>query len=108
MDIKIGHVNEKVGKGRHTTTITTMYPLPSGGYIVDTPGIRELGLYEIEKVELDLFFTEFLPFLNQCHFKQCTHTHEPRCGIQVAVNEKHITQKRYDSYCSILSSMDMK
>ncbi len=104
-EIKIGRLSDTTQKGRHTTTISEMYRLPAGGYVVDTPGIRELGLYCLPPEELDQFFVEFEDPRLQCRFKGCTHRHEPNCGVQEAVIEGQITQLRYESYCSIFDSL---
>ncbi|MBF0286651.1 MAG: ribosome small subunit-dependent GTPase A [SAR324 cluster bacterium] len=104
-EIKIGSVSSTSHKGKHTTTISEMFPLPGGGYVVDTPGIRELGLYQLPPEELDQFFIEFETVRNQCKYKGCSHRHEPSCGIQDAVRTGHITEQRYHSYCSIYESL---
>ncbi len=103
-EINIGAVSEKSGKGRHTTRMAEMYRLPSGGFIVDTPGIREFQP-TVEPDELDLHFVEFLPYLGECRFKGCTHRHEPQCAIKEAYAEKKITEKRYKSYLTIYESL---
>lgn len=103
--IKIGQVNKKIGKGRHTTTLSEMFPLPGGGYIVDTPGIREMGLYQVSQQNLGRFFVEFEESSQKCMFKGCTHRHEPECGVKEAVDEQIITHQRYKSYCNIFESL---
>ncbi|MBF0353154.1 MAG: ribosome small subunit-dependent GTPase A [SAR324 cluster bacterium] len=107
-DIRIGNVNEKGGKGKHTTTLAEMYPLPQGsGFIVDTPGIREMGL-GISREELDQFFIEFETPRKFCGFKRCSHTHEPRCGVKEALVDGQISEQRYESYLSIFESLENK
>jgi len=102
--VRIGQVSKKSGKGLHTTIMAEMYPLPQGGYIVDTPGIREFApLVKLE--ELDKHFVEFLPFLGQCKFKGCSHRHEPDCAVKEAVTTKKITDQRYSSYCNLYDSL---
>ena len=103
-EINIGAVSEKSGKGRHTTRMAEMYRLPSGGFIVDTPGIREFQP-TVEPDKLDLHFVEFLPYLGECRFKGCTHRHEPQCAIKEAYAEEKITEKRYKSYLTIYESL---
>ncbi len=103
--ISIGKVNQTTHKGRHTTTLAEMYPLPEGGYVVDTPGIRELGLYEMEPEELGQYFVEFENIQQACHFKACTHIHEPKCEVKKAVEAGTIHMARYESYCQILRSL---
>ena len=88
------------GKGKHTTTHAELHPLdgPGGGYVADTPGIRELGLWQIPPTELAWCFPEFRPHLGACAFNDCTHLHEPRCGVRAAVDAGAISEARYDSY----------
>ena len=103
-EIGIGHVNEKIGKGRHTTRMAEMFRIPEGAFLVDTPGIRELEPL-VTAEELDQHFVEFAPFLGQCFFKGCSHHHEPRCEVKNALEAGEITQQRYKSYCSIYESL---
>ena len=88
------------GKGKHTTTHAELHPLdgPAGGYVADTPGIRELGLWQIPATELASCFPEFRPHLGACAFNDCTHLHEPRCGLRAAAEAGQVTEARYDSY----------
>jgi len=102
--IRIGQVSKKSGKGRHTTIMAEMFPLPQGGFIVDTPGIREFAPL-VKQEELDKHFVEFIPFLGQCKFKGCSHRHEPHCIIKEAVTAEKITEQRYNSYCSLYDSL---
>lgn len=105
--IRTAEVSEKTRKGRHTTTSVSLFPLANGGYIVDTPGIREFGLLDIEPWELSHFFLEFRPFIERCHFPTCTHDHEPDCGVKEAVEEGEISEQRYRSYLNILDSINL-
>jgi ribosome biogenesis GTPase len=93
-------VSETLHKGRHTTTVAELIPLdlPGGGYVADTPGIRELGLWNFPLEELEECFREFRPFLGECYFASCTHTHEPDCAVRAAVADGAISAARYDSY----------
>ena len=102
--IRIGDVSRKSGKGRHITRMAEMYRLPSGGFIVDTPGIREFQPI-VSPDELDAHFVEFLPYLGKCRFKGCTHRHEPQCAIKEAYAAEKITEKRYKSYLAIYESL---
>ena len=102
--IRIGDVSSKSGKGRHITRMTEMYRLPSGGFIVDTPGIREFQP-TIASDKLDTHFVEFVPYLGKCRFKGCSHRHEPQCAIKEAYASEKITEKRYKSYLSIYESL---
>lgn len=93
------------GKGKHTTTHAELLPLegPEGGYVADTPGIRELGLWQIPPTELAWCFLEFRQHLGACAFNDCTHLHEPRCGVRAAVDAGSISAERYDSYRRMLT-----
>jgi ribosome biogenesis GTPase / thiamine phosphate phosphatase len=96
-----GEVSEVLsGKGKHTTTHAELHPLegPAGGYVADTPGIRELGLWEIPATELAWCFPEFRPHLGACAFNDCSHLHEPRCALRSAVEAGAVSADRYDSY----------
>ena len=96
-----GEVSEILDRrGRHTTTHAELHPLDgsAGGYVADTPGIRELGLWQIPRSELAWSFPEFREHLGGCAFNDCTHLHEPRCAIRAAVEAGHISEDRYDSY----------
>lgn len=93
------------GKGKHTTTHAELLPLdgPDGGYVADTPGIRELGLWEIPPSELAWCFLEFREHLGRCAFNDCSHLHEPRCGVRAAVAAGAIREDRHDSYRRMLT-----
>jgi ribosome biogenesis GTPase len=93
------------GKGKHTTTHAELLPLEGadGGYVADTPGIRELGLWEIPPSELAWCFPEFRDHLGGCAFNDCSHLHEPRCGLRAAVGRGEISDERYDSYRRLLT-----
>ncbi|MBF0277302.1 MAG: ribosome small subunit-dependent GTPase A [SAR324 cluster bacterium] len=104
-EIKIGSVSDTTQKGRHTTTNSEMYRLPDGGYVVDTPGIRELGLHLLSPEDLDLYFVEFQDDRLHCKYKGCSHRHEPHCAVREGVAEKRIAPLRYQSYCSIFDSL---
>ena len=93
------------GKGKHTTTHAELHQLdgPEGGYVADTPGIRELGLWQIPATELAWCFPEFREHLGACAFNDCTHLHEPRCGVRAAVDAGRIGEARYDSYRRMLT-----
>jgi ribosome biogenesis GTPase / thiamine phosphate phosphatase len=99
--LETGEVSEaEEGRGKHTTRHAELHPIdgPAGGYVADTPGIRELGLWEIPQSELAWCFPEFREHLGSCAFNDCTHIHEPRCGIRAAVEAGRIAADRYDSY----------
>jgi len=106
--IKTQDVSGWSGKGLHTTTFTEMYDLPFGGSIVDTPGMREFALMDIEPVELSHYFTEMKPLIGQCRFNNCLHNEEPDCAIKNAAAEGKINIDRYISYLNILDSIEKK
>lgn len=107
LDLRTGAVSEKTRKGKHTTTYAALYPLTGGGYVVDTPGIREFGVLDLEDWELAHYFVEFRPHLEQCKFPTCTHDHEPGCAVKAAVEEGDISEQRYLSYLNILDSIHL-
>lgn len=100
-EIKTGEVSEASDKGQHTTTFAEMHTLPFGGYLIDTPGIRELGIFDIRPEELGHYFVEMRAMLNQCRFNNCRHVNEPGCAVIKAVEEGDIDVSRYESYLSI-------
>jgi len=107
LHLKIGEVSPKTRKGRHTTTSAALYPLNSTGFVVDTPGLREFGIIDLNPADLCYYFVEFLPYLNECRFPNCTHDHEPGCAVMEAVNENAITEERFFSYLNILASLQL-
>jgi len=106
LNLKVGEISSYSGKGKHTTTFAKLVPLKNGGYIVDTPGIREFGTVNITKSELSLYFPEMLEPRQHCKFYNCTHYHEPHCGVVDAYEEGKIDADRYNSYLNILDSLD--
>ena len=102
LELKIGEISEAHLQGRHTTTFYEMYPLSSGGFIIDTPGIRGFGLVDIEPEEIALYFPEMLRTSAGCRFTPCTHTHEPGCAVKAAVEEGTVSYERYSSYLGML------
>jgi ribosome biogenesis GTPase len=104
LQLATSDVSETLGKGRHTTTVAQLISLdlPGGGYVADTPGIREIGLWRFPSDMLDWCFREFRPFLDQCFFAGCTHTHEPDCAVREALEQGAISAARYDSYVKLL------
>lgn len=105
IDQPIGEISEYSNKGKHTTTFAKLLPLEFGGYIVDTPGLREFGLVNIEPWELSLFFPEMLEARKDCKFNNCTHSHEPNCGVIEAFERGEIDARRYQSYLQMLDSI---
>lgn len=96
------------GKGLHTTTFAEMFNLESGGRVIDTPGIRELGLVDISKQELSHYFPEMRLLINDCQFNNCLHINEPGCAVKSAVQQGKIHPERYISYCNILDKIEEK
>lgn len=99
---KIGKISSAHLQGKHTTSLYEMYRLSSGGYLIDTPGIRGFGLVELEKEEISKYFPEMLRYADNCRFIPCTHTHEPGCVIKDAVDSGLISPERYNSYLGML------
>lgn len=108
LHIKTQDVSGWSGKGLHTTTFAEMFDLPGGGKIIDTPGIRELGLVDISKQELSHYFPEMRALINECQFNNCMHINEPGCAVKAAVGEGSIHIERYISYCNILETINKK
>lgn len=102
LNIRIGDISETHLKGKHTTTYARMYPLSFGGYIVDTPGIKEFGMVKFTTDELSRYFPEMRRVMGQCRFNNCTHEHEPGCAVKEAVENGLISKLRYNSYLNIL------
>ena len=97
-------VRAKDERGRHTTAAAAVYDLPCGGLIVDTPGVRELGV-RLDAAELPWYFPEFEAMANRCKFSNCTHTHEPGCAVQAAVEAGQIPPRRFESYLRLLEAL---
>lgn len=108
INLKTGDISGWSGKGQHTTTFAEMFDLPGGGQIIDTPGMREFGLVDIEKQEVSHYFPEMRLRLNDCQFNNCLHINEPGCAIKDAVANGEIHEDRYVSYVSILDSIEEK
>ena len=102
LDPKIGAISEVHLQGKHTTSLYEMYPLATGGYVIDSPGIRCVGLVDVEKEEIARYFPEMLREAEGCRFTPCTHTHEPGCAVKTAVAEGRISPERYNSYLGML------
>jgi len=107
LDRKVAEVSDYSNKGIHTTSWVELFELPRGGYIVDTPGLKILKLWQVQQSELDNFFPEMHPFLDECRFTGCSHTHEPDCAVKKAVEDGHIARFRYDGYVSIYESLEI-
>jgi ribosome biogenesis GTPase len=105
LDLKTKNISGWSGKGQHTTTFAEMFDLPNGGRLIDTPGMREFGLVDIEKQEVSHYFPEMKRRLNDCQFNNCLHVNEPGCAIKDAVADGVISEDRYVSYVNILDSI---
>lgn len=106
LDLKTAEISEFSDKGVHTTTFAEMLPVRPGTFIIDTPGIKELGLVDVPAAELAGYFPEMRALLNQCRYHNCQHTHEPGCAVREAVDQGRIALPRYDSYVSMLAGED--
>ena len=103
---KVKEISKRTTKGRHTTSFSRLLQLNSKTSIIDTPGFREFGIVNIEKIELGLYFDDFLPFYENCKFMPCSHTHEPGCAVKDAVTKGLIDYERYESYLNIYDSIE--
>lgn len=104
LELRVGEVSDAVRKGRHTTVTAELLRLDCGGYVADTPGLREVGLWDIDEGDLDFYFPEFVPLLGTCRYgNSCTHAHEPGCAIIGAVGGGEIRASRYESYLRMLA-----
>lgn len=105
LNLKVGRISEVHKKGKHTTTFAEMFPLSFGGYIIDTPGLKEFGLVEFEKAELGQRFPEFRSRMHLCRFNNCLHLDEPGCAVTEAVENGEIGPFRYSNYLNMLDNL---
>ncbi len=103
LKIKTAHISSFNLKGRHTTTFAQMHPLDFGGYIIDTPGIKEFGLVDFKKEDVSGYFPEMRALLNQCKYNNCLHVNEPKCAVKQAVLDGKIAESRYNNYLAIIN-----
>lgn len=108
LDLKTGEISQVHRKGMHTTTFAEMFELPGGGFIIDTPGIKEFGLIDFDAAEIPRCFPEMERLLPQCQYRNCTHTHEPNCAVKEALLTGNVSELRYNSYLSILNDSSRK
>ncbi len=108
LNLKVGKVSYKHLKGKHTTTYAELFPLDFGGFIIDTPGIKEFGLVNMDKYEISHYFPEMRKYLGQCKFNNCLHINEPDCKVLEALDKGQITYTRYKSYLSIIEDEDFR
>jgi ribosome biogenesis GTPase len=108
LDLRVGEISESVNKGRHTTVGGYAHPLPdaAGGFVVDTPGLREVGLWSVPPEDLARCFPEFRPLIPQCRFADCRHCAEPDCAVRTAVEQGQISAARYESYRKLRSELE--
>ena len=105
LKLKTGKISEKTGKGKHITTVVELFPLDSGGFVVDTPGLRALGLIKLNKENVNQFYEEILRASHECRFSDCRHKNEPGCAVKAAVKKGTIFAERYESYIRILDDI---
>lgn len=105
-NLRTAEISDAHNTGMHTTTFSEMLPLPRGGWLIDTPGIKGFGTFDMEPEEITSYFREIFHFSKQCRFSNCTHTHEPGCAVLKALDNHFIAQSRYQSYLSMLSDKD--
>lgn len=101
--LRVQPVSEDTEKGKHTTSIARLLPLAGGGYVVDTPGIRQFQLWDVIPEEVAGFFRDLRPYVSRCRFPDCTHTHEDDCAVKNAVADGRLDERRYESYCHLLA-----
>ncbi|HTN77056.1 MAG TPA: ribosome small subunit-dependent GTPase A [Pirellulaceae bacterium] len=103
LELKVRAVSEENQKGRHTTTAARLIRLTQGGYIVDTPGIRQFQLWDVTREEVGGYYRDLRPYVNLCRFPDCTHTHEADCGVKNGVADGRLDARRYESYCQVFA-----
>lgn len=108
LDLRVGEVGRKKGRGRHTTVASALYPYPGGGYVADTPGLQYLSLWEVDPNDVEHGFVEFGTFSDRCRFADCRHRTEPGCQVQSAVEAGEILPRRYESYIGLLDEAEGK
>lgn len=108
LNLKTATISDAHDSGKHTTTFAEMFPLPDGGYLVDTPGLRSFGIIDMKKEELSHFFPEIFALAGECRFYNCTHTHEPGCAVLEALEQGEISESRYMSYLSMMEESGEK
>jgi ribosome biogenesis GTPase len=107
LDLRTAAISTVHNKGKHTTTYAEMHPLSFGGYVIDTPGIKEFGLIDFHKDELTHYFPEMFALLSECQFYNCTHHHEPGCAVKQGLINGSISLSRYQNYISMLTGEDL-
>lgn len=105
-ELKTGKISAYHNKGMHTTTFSEMFPVEDGGYIIDTPGIKGFGTFDMEEGEVGHYFKEIFKYAANCKFNNCTHRHEPGCAVRKAVEEHLVSESRYSSYLNMLEDKE--
>jgi ribosome biogenesis GTPase len=105
LNLRVGEISESVNKGRHTTVGAMLHPLPGGGAVVDTPGLREVGMWGLDPDALDVCFPELRPYLDQCRFRDCTHAVEPGCAVRAALEAGEVSRARWESYLKLRAEL---
>jgi ribosome biogenesis GTPase len=105
LDLRTGPVSDTTEKGTHTTTHAELHALSTGGFVVDTPGVREFGVRNVHPKDLAHYFPDLAPYVNTCQFPDCTHDHEPNCAVKAAVDRGDVHPERHESYLAILESL---
>jgi ribosome biogenesis GTPase / thiamine phosphate phosphatase len=100
-DLRVAEISESVNKGRHTTVGARLLPLPGGGFVADTPGLREVGMWGLEATQVDRCFPEFRPYIGECRFQDCAHNTEPGCRVREAIAAGDVSADRHESYLKL-------
>lgn len=103
LELKVGRVSAENEKGRHTTTVAKLIPLEAGGYVVDTPGIRQFQLWDVVPEEVASYYRDIRPYVSHCRFANCTHQHEAECAVKDAVADGRLDVRRYESFCHLFA-----
>jgi ribosome biogenesis GTPase len=106
LNLRVGEISESVNKGRHTTVGALLHPLPDGGFVADTPGLREIGMWGLDPSEVADCFPEFRPLIPLCRFADCAHTVEPGCAVRAAVAAGEVSATRHESYVKLREELE--